>query len=122
MPRIASALERWGERFLERVYTPAERERYRGRVTSLAARFAAKEAVMKALGTGARGVGWKEIEVMPDSRGKPTLRLSGRAEERARLLGARAWEISLSHTRELAIASVVALRVIGDESPEMSVE
>ncbi len=109
VPRIAAALDRWGERFLERVYTPAERERYRDRVLSLAARFAAKEAVMKALGTGARGVSWKDIEILPDARGKPTVRLYGRGEARARGLGIQVWEISLSHSREMAIASVVAL-------------
>lgn len=109
VPRIAAALERWGTRFLERVYTPAERERYAGRVLSLSARFAAKEAVMKALGTGMRGVGWKDIEILPDARGKPTVRLYGRGEARARALGIQVWEISLTHSRETAIASVVAL-------------
>ncbi len=109
VPRIAAALERWGPRFLERVYTPAERERYAHKVLSLAARFAAKEAVMKALGTGVRGVGWKDIEILPDARGKPTVRLYGRGEARARALGIRVWEISLTHSRETALASVVAL-------------
>jgi holo-[acyl-carrier protein] synthase len=118
VPRIAAALERWGDRFLERVYTPAERARYRTRVPSLAARFAAKEAVMKALGTGARGVGWKDIEILPDARGKPTVRLYGRGEARARSLGIQVWEISLSHSRETAVASVVALAPRGRHTGE----
>ena len=109
VPRIAAALERWGDRFLARIYTPAEIHRYRHRPSSLASRFAAKEAVMKALGTGVRGVGWKEIEVLPDARGKPLVRLSGRAAARAEQLGIAVWEISLTDTRELALASVVAL-------------
>lgn len=115
VPRIAAALERWGHRFLERVYTPAERERYAGRVLSLSARFAAKEAVMKALGTGMRGVSWKDIEILPDALGKPTVRLYGRGEARARALGIQVWEISLTHSRETAIASVVALGHRGRE-------
>jgi holo-[acyl-carrier protein] synthase len=115
VPRIAAALERWGQRFLERVYTPAERERYAGRVLSLSARFAAKEAVMKALGTGMRGVSWKDIEILPDALGKPTVRLYGRGEARARALGIQVWEISLTHSRETAIASVVALGHRGRE-------
>ena len=109
VPRIRAALDRWGTRFLDRIYTPAERERYGKRVTSLAARFAAKEAVMKALGTGVRGVGWKDIEVLPDARGKPVLRLYGRGQARARALGIQVWEISLTHSKENAIASVVGL-------------
>lgn len=109
VPRIAAALERWGDRFLARIYTPAEIQRYRHKPSSLASRFAAKEAVMKALGTGVRGVGWKEIEVLPDARGKPLVRLSGRAAARAEELGIVVWEISLTDTRELALASVVAL-------------
>ncbi len=109
VPRIAAAIERWGDRFLNRVYTERERERYRGRVLELAARFAAKEAVMKALGTGARGVGWKDIEILPDVRGKPLITLHGRGLQRARDLGIQVWEISLTHSREHSIASVVAL-------------
>lgn len=109
VPRIVAALDRWGDRFLERIYTPAERQRYATRPMSLAARFAAKEAVMKALGTGIRGVSWKDIEVLPDRRGKPTLTLCGRGEARANALGIEVWEISLTHSRNTAIASVVAL-------------
>ncbi len=71
--RVRKVLQRHPERFLTRVYTPEEVAFCRGRVPELAARFAAKEAVMKALGTGARSVGWREIEVLPDRRGKPLL-------------------------------------------------
>jgi len=76
-------LERFGERFLHRIYTDREIALYRSRVPELAARFAAKEAVMKALGTGVRGVGWRDIEVLPQRGGKPLVFLSGRARARA---------------------------------------
>ena len=105
--RIERAMNRWGGRFLNRVYTEAEREFCRGRVSELAARFAAKEAVMKALGTGRRGIGWREIEILPNRRGKPLIYLHGRARSRAEKLGVLELDISLSHSRELAIASVV---------------
>src|SRR3972149_12304434 len=85
--RVERALERWGERFLRRVYTSVEVAFCRGRVHELAARFAAKEAVMKALGTGARGLAWREIEVLPNRRGKPLVHLQGRAQERAAAIG-----------------------------------
>jgi len=81
--RIERALSRFGERFLSRIYTEAERIRYAGRASELAARFAAKEAVMKALGTGVRGVRWRDIEVLPNRRGKPVVRLYATAAERA---------------------------------------
>lgn len=107
--RIEAALDRWGDRFLTRIYTEAERMRYRDKPLSLAARFAAKEAVMKALGTGVRGVGWKDIEIMPDRRGKPFVRLYGRGLARAQELGIQLWDISLTHTKDYSLASVVAL-------------
>jgi holo-[acyl-carrier protein] synthase len=105
--RIERAIKRWGGRFTKRVYTEAEREICRGRVPELAARFAAKEAVMKALGTGRREIGWREIEILSNRRGKPLIYLHGRACSRAEKLGLRGLAISLSHSRELAIASVV---------------
>ena len=105
--RIQAVLDRRGERFLNRVYTRAELALYRNRVPELAARFAGKEATMKALGTGIRGIGWREIEILPNRRGKPVLILHGRAKERARLLGLGELAISLSHTKEYAVASVV---------------
>src|SRR6266511_4874544 len=85
--RVQKTLDRHPERFLERVFTPLEVAFCRGRVRELAVRFAAKEATMKALGTGVRGVGWREIEVLPNRRGKPLLRLHGRAARRAEAIG-----------------------------------
>jgi holo-[acyl-carrier protein] synthase len=111
--RIAQALERWGDRFLQRVYTPAEILRCRGRVPELAVRFAAKEAVSKALGVGIwwrGGIGWTDVEVRQDRLGKPEVHLRGRAAERAQALGLDVWAISLSHGEEQAIAMVVAMR------------
>ena len=106
--RIAKVYAKFGERFLRRVYTEREATRYRGRVNELAARFAAKEAVSKALGTGLNGIAWREVEIMPDRRGKPLVYLYGRARERAAAIGLTEFAISLTHARELAIAFVVA--------------
>ena len=105
--RIAAALKKHGDRFLQRVYTKLEVAACRGRVNELAARFSAKEAVMKALGTGARGVAWREIEVLPNHRGKPLVYLHGRALERAQSIGLRDVDISLSHSKDFAVAFVV---------------
>jgi len=105
--RIEKVLARWGERFLERVYTGAERSDCRNSAPSLAVRFAAKEAVMKALGTGIKGVGWREIEVLSNRDGKPAVCLYGGALQKARGLDLGELAISLSHSREYAIASVV---------------
>jgi holo-[acyl-carrier protein] synthase len=113
IPRIARAIERWGERFLQRVYTPAEIARYGRRVPELAARFAAKEAVSKALGVGIwgrEGISWADAEVRSDPLGKPEVILYGRAADRARELGLDQWAVSLSHTDEHAVAVVVATR------------
>lgn len=106
--RIAKVLKRFPERFLNRVYSPAERERYRNRTSELAARFAAKEATMKALGTGIRGVRWRDIETLPNRRGKPILVLHNTALRRAELLGLNQWSISLTHSRTEAMAVVIA--------------
>lgn len=108
--RIQRAYEDFGERFLRRVYTERERERYRGRVNELAARFAAKEATSKALGTGIIGIRWREMEVLPNRRGKPVLILHGQAAERARTLGLNHFSVSLTHSRTDAMAFVVATR------------
>jgi holo-[acyl-carrier protein] synthase len=105
--RVEKALARHGERMLGRVYTPLEVAFCRGRASELAARFAAKEAVMKALGTGARGVAWREIEVLPNHRGKPLVYLHGRAAARAERIGLRGLDISMSHSRDFAVAFVV---------------
>lgn len=104
--RVEKALAKFGDRFLGRVYTELEAAFCRGRVSELAARFAAKEAVMKALGTGARGVAWREIEVLPNHRGKPLVYLHGRAKARAERIGLAALDISMSHSREYAVAFV----------------
>ena len=105
--RVEAALARFGERFLRRVYTAEEAAFCRGRVHELAARFAAKEAVMKALGTGAKGVAWREIEVLPNHRGKPLVYLYGRARARAERIGLEGLDVSMSHSREYAVAFVV---------------
>jgi holo-[acyl-carrier protein] synthase len=106
--RFQAVLHRHGERFLNRVFTPLERERYTDRMGSLAARWAAKEAVAKALGTGIGAIGWKDIEILGDEDGAPVLHLAGPAAARAAALGLTAWSVSLSHTHEHAIAFVVA--------------
>ena len=106
--RLKEAVERHGERFLARIYTAAEREVCGGSAASLAARFAAKEAVAKALGSGLGPVAWTEIEILRADSGAPLLFLHGKARALADELGLSEWAISLSHTRENAIALVVA--------------
>lgn len=109
--RIRRAVARWGEAFLSRVLTPAERagdSDARAAAERLAGRFAAKEAVMKALGLGRRGIGWQEIEITVDPLGKPGVRLTGRAAAVADRLGVRVWRLAISHTRLIAIAQVLA--------------
>ena len=108
IPRIRAALDRWGQRFLDRVYTPSEQLYCRGKAERLAGRFAAKEAVSKALGTGIRRLSWRAIEVLPNRRGRPTVYLHGRAARRARDMGATWLSVSITHTDDLAIAFVIA--------------
>lgn len=116
--RIAQALDRWGERFLRRVYTGGEIAYCGGRTSSLAARWAAKEAVSKALGTGwaaqaahdAGWIDWVEIEVVRQASGQPEVRLSGKARARAEAIGVAGWQLSMSHTHEHAVAMVVGWR------------
>lgn len=109
--RVQASLERFGRRFLERVFTEAEIEycmRKKQAAESLAARFAAKEAGAKALGTGiSRGVSWKEIEVRRKPGERPTLHWSGRAAERAEAMGVRTSSLSVTHSRDVAMAVVV---------------
>ncbi len=111
--RVADLLDRWGERFLERVFQPGEilrrRRHPRAFAEHVAGRFAAKEAAMKALGTGWRGVAFKEIVVGRESSGKPRLEFRGRALERARALKVVRTEVSITHTATMA-AAVVALQ------------
>jgi holo-[acyl-carrier protein] synthase len=110
--RIADSYARFGKRFVQRILTDSE-ERYvfgRGRnmAQRFAARFAAKEAIAKALGTGWNGIGWKEVEVTRQPSGEPGIVLHGRAALRASTLGLTNFEVSLSHEREYATAIVVA--------------
>lgn len=108
--RIQRTLDDFGDRFLRKVYTERERAWYGTRVAELAARFAAKEATSKALGTGIRGVYWREMEIVSNRRGKPLLVLHGNAAARAAALGLVAFDVSLTHSRTEAMAFVVALR------------
>jgi holo-[acyl-carrier protein] synthase len=103
-----------GDRFLERIYTSAEIAICAGRVNRLATRFAAKEAVAKVLGTGIRGVGWREVEVFTAAHGEPRLILHDRARGRAERLGIASIGISLTHTAVVAEAFVVALCTAAD--------
>jgi holo-[acyl-carrier protein] synthase len=109
--RIRQSIERFGDRFLWRVFTPREIaycQRKKNAAESFAARFAAKEAGAKALGTGiSHGVGWLEIEVAREPSGKPRLELTGRAAEWARHLGVVRTSLSLTHSRDVALAVVV---------------
>jgi holo-[acyl-carrier protein] synthase len=106
--RICSALERHGERFLSRVFTEMEIFECRGRADALAIRFAAKEAASKALGTGIGPIRWRDVETLHKWTGEPYLVLHGSAEKIARDQGLTAWSVSLSHSRDNAIAIVVA--------------
>ena len=105
--RVQGVIDRWGQRFLRRIYTEAELDFCRGRVPELAVRFAGKEAVMKALGTGRRGVSWRDIEILPNRKRAPLAFLHGRGRRRANRLGIKELAISLSHSRDYAVASVV---------------
>ena len=108
--RVLQTFERFGERFLLRVFTETEREQAGGRVERLIGRFVAKEACAKALGTGVGAVAWHEIEIVRLPGGKPELRLHGHAAERATLLGLAAFDVSISDTASHAMAVVVGLR------------
>jgi len=105
--RIEQAIKDWGERFLRRVFTHAELEQCRMNISSLAARFAGKEAVYKAIGVTNQGIGWKDVEILSGPRAAPVVRLHGAALTCAAKLGIEHLAISLSHSREYAIALVV---------------
>lgn len=105
--RIAQAHVRWGDRFLQRVYTEREVEYCRGRAQRLAGRFASKEATSKALGIGVRHIRWRDIEILPDARGKPHVFLHGRAASIAQSMKFSGFDVSITHSRTDAVAVVV---------------
>ena len=111
VPRIQASIERYGQKFIQRIYTPREIayvERKANKFERYAARFAAKEAGMKAIGTGwRRGVRWQDFEVANLPSGKPTLLLHGVAAKFAEKLGVKNVSLSLTHTRELGMAHVI---------------
>jgi holo-[acyl-carrier protein] synthase len=106
--RIQKALDKHGERFLERIFTPAEIAECAGRADRLAVHWAAKEAAVKALGTGIGPVAWLEVETLHKRSGEPHLLLHGQAEKIARFLGLKQWAVSLTHGQDVAAAVVVA--------------
>ncbi|MEJ2551558.1 MAG: holo-ACP synthase [Anaerolineales bacterium] len=108
--RLDRAILRHGQRLFNRFYTAQELIDAQGHTPALAARFAAKEAVAKALGTGIGEVGWREIEIVNGPQRKPLLHLHGRAAEVAEELGLNFWSVSLSHTHQHAMAIVVAIK------------
>lgn len=113
--RFEGALDRHGDHFLERIFTQRELGETGDRPASLAARFAAKEAVTKALGCGIGPVTWHEIEILRDSQSAPALHLHGTARDMADELGLSVWSLSLSHTHSHAVAMVVAMENDGEE-------
>lgn len=105
--RFHQVLTRHGERILDKLFTPEERQSCLDAPHRLAARFAAKEAFLKALGTGLRGMAWREISVVNDELGAPVLRCTGRAQSALQSLGAARVHVSLSHSRYYAVAQVI---------------
>lgn len=122
IPRVERVYARYGERFLRRVYTEREIAYCRGRAPQLASRFAAKEATMKALGTGVRGVRWRDVEVVRGRGQAPRIELHGTARARADRLGMSDLALSLSHSKEFAVASVVGESERGNVLPTMNAE
>ena len=111
--RIATAIERFGQRFADRVLTPREQRYVRQRPETFAGRWAAKESVSKVLGLGVRGVGWRDIEVERLPTGQPTIVLHGRAAQRAEQLGMGRIAVSISHEADYAIAVAFGVRAAG---------
>src|SRR5258708_39000773 len=109
--RVRKVYAHHGERFLQRVFTEMEIRQCRGKVTRLAGRFAAKEAISKALGTGLHGVAWREMEVVQLRSGRPSVRLHGKAKQRAELLGLSAFDVSIADLQTFSIAIAVGLQV-----------
>ena len=106
IPRIEKVIRRWGKTFLERVFTPAELKLYNN-TSSLAVRFAAKEAVLKALGACDKGISWQEIEILAENNGKPMVNLIGKAKLQADKSAISKINISLSHSKDYAVAFVI---------------
>jgi holo-[acyl-carrier protein] synthase len=111
--RIVAVLGRYPDRFRHRILTPSEDRYCRGKPERIAGRWAAKEAVSKVLGLGVRGVGWREIEVLPNRAGQPQVYLHGRASARADAMGLGEVTVSISHERRMAVAVAVADRPEG---------
>jgi holo-[acyl-carrier protein] synthase len=111
--RLMRTYERFGERFMRRVFTPTELDQAGGRIERLMGRFAAKEACAKALGTGIGAISWQEIEIVRQDSGKPHLRLHGWAAEHARTLGLSAFDVSISDTQTHVMAVVVGVGAVG---------
>jgi holo-[acyl-carrier protein] synthase len=105
--RVESAIKRGGERFLSRIYTEMELRTCQDRLSSLASRFAAKEAVMKVLGIGGKGIAWREIEIIADEDGKPSVKLYGQAFNKAAELNLKEVSISLSDSKQYAVAVAI---------------
>jgi holo-[acyl-carrier protein] synthase len=120
--RVRGAILHHGERFLKRVFTPAELSVCQQRVESLAARFAAKEATAKALGCGIGDVGWQEIEILRNTYNAPGLHLYGEAARIANIRGLAQWSVSLSHSRQHAIALIIALGIEDSGNSELSTQ
>ena len=111
--RIRASLERFGERFTQRVLTPNEQRYVRGRPQTMAGRWAAKEAVSKVLGLGVRGIGWRDIEIERLPTGQPAVRLHGRAAARAEQLGMARIAVSITHESDYAVAIAYGVRMSG---------
>jgi holo-[acyl-carrier protein] synthase len=107
--RIGKATRRWGDTFLQRVFTPSEVTSYSRKNASLAVRFAAKEAVLKAFGACSKGISWQDIEILTEENGKPFVKLFGKAEKAAKELAITEMSISLSHSDNFAVAFAVGV-------------
>lgn len=107
--RIKQVIGHWGDKFLKRVYTPSELNLFNRRSSSLAVRFAAKEAVLKSLNACDLGISWQDIEILAETNGKPIINLSGKAKLAAQELSIRELAVSLSHSEKYAVAFVVGI-------------
>jgi len=109
MERVETAINQWGEHFLNRIYTEAELRTCQNRFSSLASRFAAKEAVMKVLGTGGKGIAWREIEILTGDDGRPSVKLYGQALNKAAELNLKEVSVSLSDSKQHAVAVAIGI-------------